>query len=506
MIKIILPLGIVVWQIQLGDSWDDPQVTYTFKFVDPPRGRSMDAMYRIFARKGALKRRQKRARQNPPRPSHVLGEYFPELLEQSPTPGNAAPAAKGDIAAPEPATPASQAHCKQDTLPDCAFRKMSLLKDARDKFIDRVPPVPSTRCEDFCTPAGLEEEWKYYQEVPEYRGLFQHLLLLNSFSYWDEVEATLRQEGFSPKGFSVKEFVKWDLLRHSTGALFTTQFQDIAGPWDKSVLAGAFDNPERVPAPHHFSYYYGFLTPQHYMAFFLQLVRECIKHQVIVPRFVAADGVFLRSWAGNFTKDKAGNPTDPEASITVHGQKYYGKGFTTIAFFAWCGKRWLPVYCKTYTGSVSENAVYQDAVAEFLAALPYDWKAMAYDLGAGSADNRRFTRGKGMICVMPANLSASYDTVVEIGTERYFFDGDIPYGMSTGKFGRLYDHRAQVEAGLSPLDLAYNMKEMSRMGLVAAAIHMLKYFSLLLLHALTAYKVNREKLIMSAKAFTAIKL
>jgi len=312
--------------------------------------------------------------------------------------------------------------------------------------------------------------------------------------------------GLHPKGFSVKELVKWDLLRHSTGALFTTQFQDIASPWDRSVLAGAFDDPERVPEPHHFSYYYAFLTPQHYLAFFLQLVRECVRHKIIIPRIAVADGVFLRSWAGNFTKDKAGNPTDPGASITVHGRKFYGKGFTTIAFFAWCGTRCLPVYCKTYTGSASENAVYQEAVREFKTAVHYHWKAMGYDLGADSAENRRFTRDEGMICVMPAKENETYGTRVEIGPKRYFFAEDIPDGMSVGKFGRLYDHRTGAEEGLSPLDLAYNMKEMSRMGLEAASIHMLKYYSILLLHALTAYKVNRSDLIMSSKAFTLIAL
>jgi len=50
------------------------------------------------------------------------------------------------------------------------------------------------------------------------------------------------------------------------------------------------------------------------------------------------------------------------------------------------------------------------------------------------------------------------------------------------------------------------MKEMSRMGLEAASIHMLKYFIILLLHALTAYKVNRSDLVMSSKAFTMIAL
>ncbi len=48
------------------------------------------------------------------------------------------------------------------------------------------------------------------------------------------------------------------------------------------------------------------------------------------------------------------------------------------------------------------------------------------------------------------------------------------------------------------------MKAMSRMGLEAASINIVKYFIIQLLHALTAYKVNRPDLIMSSKAFTLV--
>ena len=505
MIVVILPDNRVILLMQLGD-FPTPRKTYTFKLEIVPKGGIMNYIRRLFRHKGKHKRGRKNRPQEEVQPNHVIWDYPAKT-----------PARQQGVAAEKRATPnvalealtappARKPRYKQVTLPDLAFGSKSFFKDVHTRFIDRFPPVPSVTCEDFCAPAGLAGEWKYYQELPGFRGLFQHLIILNSFSYWDGVETELREADFHPKGFSVKEFVKWDLLRHSSGALFTTQFQALAAPWDKSVLAGAFDHPELVPEPGHFSYYYRFLRPGHYKAFFLALVRECVRYGLIIPRIAVADGVFLRSWAGNFTKDKAGNPTDPEASITVHGKKHFGKGFTTIAFFAWCGTRCLPVFCTTYTGSISEKAVYQETVRDFKSTVQYPWKALAYDLGADSATNRRLTRGEGMICVMPAKESENYGTRVEIGAKRYFFAEDIPDGMSLNKFGRLYDHRTGAESGFSPLDLAYNMKEMSRMGLAAASIHMYKYFTLLLLHALTAYKVNRSDLVMSSKAFTAMVL
>ena len=45
------------------------------------------------------------------------------------------------------------------------------------------------------------------------------------------------------------------------------------------------------------------------------------------------------------------------------------------------------------------------------------------------------------------------------------------------------------------------MKEMNKMGLEAAKIHIMKYLIIKLLEALTAFKVNRADLIMKSTAF-----
>lgn len=385
-------------------------------------------------------------------------------------------------------------------------KRITLSKGIKHQFIDRFPSISSTVCEDFCTKADMCDDWNYFQEVPEFHGLFQQMIRLNSFTYWDSIERNLRKKGFHPNGFGVKELFKWILLRHSSGIRFYTHFHKIIKPWDKSLLFYTFDNPSNIPKSYHYSHMYSWLKPKHFKQYFMELVKQCIDYGIIIPRIAIADGYFTRSWAGNFTKDKFGNPTDPDASITVHDRKFYGKGYTSIVFIAWCGDRWLPVWCKTYTGSISENKVYTEVVGEFLRELPYEWKVMEYDRGADSKKNREFNKENGLIGVIGARKNIKYDELIEIRKGKYFCRSDIPDGMGTFKFARLSDHRAQGEFPFSTIAQYFNMKEMNSTGIDFASIYIYEALSLLLLHAITAFKVNRPDLIMSSSSFTHITL
>jgi len=53
--------------------------------------------------------------------------------------------------------------------------------------VDRFYSVPSVLQEEFCNSPLLRDEWKYYQEIEAFTGLFQHMIALNSFKYWDTV-------------------------------------------------------------------------------------------------------------------------------------------------------------------------------------------------------------------------------------------------------------------------------------------------------------------------------
>jgi hypothetical protein len=369
--------------------------------------------------------------------------------------------------------------------------------------IDRFYSVPSVSQEDFCNTPYLEKEWKYFQEVEAFNGLFQHMIALNSFKYWDTVEEEIRAEGFHPKGFTLVEFIKWEFLRHSMGIENYSKAARIFSCFDPELLKDAFEHPNRIPKPYHASHYYKWLTAKHFHVFFLKLVADCVKYKIIIPRIVVADGLIFRTWAGNFTLDRWANPTDPQATITVHNKKFLGKCYNAIVFYAWCGNRWLPVDLRVITGSANENNVFHPLVEDFLNESPYNWDVFLYDSGACSAENREFLKSEGMISGIVARKNIKREVILDVGHKRFCFSNDIPEGMSLEQYKRLLDHRSQEEAGFSGFTTYNNMKRMNSMGQEMATIHVTKYLILQLLTALSAYKVNRPDLIMMYKAFSS---
>src|SRR6056297_879262 len=143
---------------------------------------------------------------------------------------------------------------------------------------DRFRSIPSVQKEDFCTTPFLRREWKFFQEVESFEGLFQHMIALNSFQYWEKVEKDIREEGFHPKGFSLVEFVKWELLRHSQGIENYSKAERTFRQFDPELLKEVFDNPKKIPCPYHASHYYNALTAEHFRSFFQCLVEECVKY------------------------------------------------------------------------------------------------------------------------------------------------------------------------------------------------------------------------------------
>lgn len=370
--------------------------------------------------------------------------------------------------------------------------------------LDRFNSIPSVSQEDFGSHPLLINEWKYYQEVEAFTGLFQHMILLNSFAYWDTVETELREAGWHPKGFTVVEFIKWEFLRHSLGISSYSDAQRIFSAFNPELLKGAFDRPTHIPAPYHASYYYKWLKPIHFQTFFQKLVDDCVKYKIIIPRIAIADGLIFRTWAGNFTLDQWMQPTDPGATITVHNKKHLGKCYNGIVYYAWCGTRWLPVDLRVITGSANENSMFELLTKDFLEKSSYDWDVFLYDSGACSADNRQFLKVEGLIPGITARKNIIREVVLDIDHKRYCFADDIPDGMSLEQYKRLLNHRSQEEAGFSGFTTYHHMKQMNTTGHDGATIHVLKYLCLQLLHALAAYKVNRPDLLMMFSAFSSL--
>lgn len=148
--------------------------------------------------------------------------------------------------------------------------------------------------------------------------------------------------------------------------------------------------------------------------------------------------------------------------------------------------------------------MFQPLVEEFLKESPYDWDVFLYDSGASSSSNREFLKAEGIIPGITARKNIKREVILDLGQKRFCFADDIPDGMSQEQYKRVLNHRSQEEADFSGFTTYHDMKRMNSMGRDAATIHVLKFLILQLLHALSAYKVNRPDLLMMYSAFSTL--
>jgi hypothetical protein len=143
-------------------------------------------------------------------------------------------------------------------------------------------------------------------------------------------------------------------------------------------------------------------------------------------------------------------------------------------------------------------------VKKFIDESPFDWDVFLYDTGASSSDNRQFLKSEGIIPGITAKSNIKREVILDVGHKRFCFAEDIPDGMSLEQYKRLLNHRSQEEADFSGFTTYHDMKRMNSTGQDAATIHVLKFLILQLLHALSAYKVNRPDLLMMYSAFSTL--
>ena len=174
-------------------------------------------------------------------------------------------------------------------------------------------------------------------------------MLLNAdiFAYWDDVEAEFRQQGFSPKGFSVKEFIKWEFFRHSQGLDNYEHAHDIFVHYDQALLAQVFEHPDRIPRAISRQLLLQVAHPRPFSCVLFKTGSNACIMELLSREIVMANGLFERSAAGNFGLDKSSSPGS-RCHSNGSQQGVLGKGFMAIVFCAWCRNRWLPVDVRYY--------------------------------------------------------------------------------------------------------------------------------------------------------------
>lgn len=237
---------------------------------------------------------------------------------------------------------------------------------------------------------------------------------------------------------------------------------------------------------------------------FIKLVREALKYKIIIPRIGSGDGLFIRSNCSNTKNSFTNEYNDPTAGFRMHIGKRQGVGFTIIVLLCYCKDRWLPVYYKSFPGNANENPSFRETMSEFNESFPHFFDVITYDSGASSTATTRLIRSFDSIPLIRAKKNYKEDSIFELRDGHYFLFSDIPDNWSLGLMDAVYSTRAMIEQFFSPITTVHHFKRMNTKGIENVDRVLGIYLTLVVIQALTSYKVNRPDLMMSPTAFSHV--
>lgn len=185
-------------------------------------------------------------------------------------------------------------------------------------YLRRFRGIPQYTYVDFAKTANISRnEWNMFQNLPNFKGFFNHLFELNDLTYFDDVQATLEKEGKRFKKFFLYDIIAFELMRRQLGLADYAGLDKMYEFTHVHPLRTIVHNPFRYPMAVDISYILNLIPDQIFIEFFQMLVQDAIDLGIIEPRILLWDGQFLRSDCNNNYKNekakKAKQYNDQEA-------------------------------------------------------------------------------------------------------------------------------------------------------------------------------------------------
>ena len=372
-------------------------------------------------------------------------------------------------------------------------------------YLYRFPRVKTTRFEDHAEGIISKKEWDMLHYLDNFKGYIEYLFYFNDFSFFDDLQERLESEGVSFKSMFIRDVFAYELFRVNLGTKNYTGLEKLGGFLQAPPLFAVTHDPYFFPTAADVSHVMKRIPSEALFEFFQLLVKECFKLGIIVPRMLIWDGQFIRSNCNNNKNKDKDAYNDPDAGYCRHNGTKKGVGYDPGILYAYCYNRWFPIYFKMFPGNRNDTRAYRETLSEFFKVSKEKWMISIADSGAYCLKNMEYTRNKGLVPVIRAKKNIKTQPVKELKEQFYFNTAFIPKEWSVDLFLKIYSFRPMIEEGNSFNITYYNGSRMNTRGMEAAIKQRAIIYILVLLKALTAYKVGRPDLIMTPSAFAASK-
>ena len=371
----------------------------------------------------------------------------------------------------------------------------------QEHYIYRFPRVKIPCFDDYGLHTISKMEWDMHRYLKGFDGFFENLFEFNDFTYFQEVQGVLEDEGVSFKNMFIEDVIAYELLRINLGFKNYKGIEKMGRFMRYPPLFGITHDYEFFPNAADLSYALTRIPSEALFNFFQLLVKECVDCEIIVPRILIWDGQFIRSNCNNNKEKGSLFYKDPDAGYCRHNGVKKGVGYDPGILYAYCFDRWFPIYFKMFAGNRNDIHAFRETMTGFFQTTSYEWQIVIADSGPYSLQNMKNMQHQGLVPVIRARKHLKTHPIRQLKKSFYFNTDFIPEGWSDELFLKIYSFRPMIEQGNSYNNTYYNASRMNTRGMGSAIKHRSLIYILELLKALTAYKLGRPDLIMKPTAF-----
>ena len=371
----------------------------------------------------------------------------------------------------------------------------------QDYYIYRFPRVKIPRFEDYGRYVISKMEWDMHRYLKGFDGFFENLFEFNDFSYFQEIQGVLEDDGVSFKNMFIEDVIAYELLRINLGFKNYKGIEKMGRFMRYPPLVCITHDYKFFPNAADISYVLTKIPAEAMFEFFQILVKECVDCGIIVPRILIWDGQFIRSNCNNNKKKNRSVYNDPDAVYCRHNGIKKGVGYEPGILYAHCFNRWFPIYFKMFAGNRNDILAFRETMDGFFQITMYKWEIVIADSGPYSLQNMKSMQHQGLVPVIRARKNLKTHPIRQLKKDFYFNTEFIPKEWSDDLFLKVYSFRPMIEQGNSYNNTYYNAFRMNTRGIEAAIKLRSLIYILELLKALTAYKLGRPDLIMKPTAF-----
>lgn len=385
------------------------------------------------------------------------------------------------------------------------FIKKGELTSINPNYLRRFRSIPILSLSEIDYEGVSEYEKLMLKALPGFTGFFDEVILCNNFTYFDEVQTQLEQEGVSFRNRFLHDVILYELARIQIGIDTYTGFANAVRYFQPLFPNGILYDPEYIPDVDYVSYVLRELPLDALKEYYFMLLDEIYEYKIAKNRILIWDGQFVHSnCSDHFNKEK-GSYNDPDAGFCRHQNKIYGVGYKVSTIYAYCGDRTIPLYCELFAGDTDEYSVLRETFDHFFS-LGYEMPLVILtDAGPYSLENLHWFFEKGIIPLINSKQSITNHNIMKLNDSYYLNMDFIPEEWTREELISLMNLRTEIERQFSHNTVVYHARRANVRGWEMVSKHRYLILILDLLKILAAYKLGRPDLIGKARIFSMSK-